>query len=852
MGEVSFVRDWFAKRAKPEPSTFEKLGNRESHRIEAEDDGFEESKHPRDHGKFTAGSGAGGESKKEVQHSTPLKKKTLKMGKTKAGEKLALVLGSSPRVNPDKTIHYVPSYGVYVLKSNYSGKHHGGMVDTWRVAQSDLTKEDAEKLFNKRNADTKAQDDTAASGNFGGKADWKLAAKAVKKAPKDPSVINQAFAKGGLKSGAMKSPGEAYVRSQMMPKANDGRMVLLALDHGLLHCYNGGIRTRPDRDGLAFDIKSVRSFTDDGYLHVEVSNISKATVNPYLGREIPDWDQLGLDPNRIYNLFRDPEELARAAPTFNNLPLLKEHVPVSSESFPEGSIIGSTGTDAEFDKQYLKNSLVFWKKRGGIDDLESNRKRELSSAYRYTFDPTPGSFQGQRYDGVMRNIIGNHVALVEEGRAGPDVMVGDSMENIRMSKKKPQMSARAAIAILAVSSNLRPKLAADSKLNLRPLFDGVTAKNFAQRKPEILKGLRASLKLRTILAADRKPVSKQKAMDATIGEVAELLDMIENHGVENDVMASPGQMAAVEPAAEVAAPAAAPPPAAAGGDPAAVAAPGAEEPGLAGAEEGEGEEEEGGEEMGAREQLASLLKGKVDEATLAKAMECVGGGAQDAEGGEGKLKELGAADDLLVEDPNAEKGTGTGAGSPGGGPGSAEDEDMEDEAEDAVVLAHEHESGKGGPAKDQPPPFKGMPKPGGKMVGDRKLTQADLAVYNKRNKIATDAAIKDAVAAERENSKNIREAENFIRPWVGSLPEMSFDSASEVYHAALIALGMDEKKLDDIHPSAYRALVESRPKPGERSSAPRSRNASLASDSKIGSAKTYAERFPNAARIRHM
>jgi hypothetical protein len=39
---------------------------------------------------------------------------------------------------------------------------------------------------------------------------------------------------------------------------------------------------------------------------------------------------------------------------------------------------------------------------------------------------TGGIFDGKSYDGVMRNIKGNHVALVHEGRAGHDVKVADS------------------------------------------------------------------------------------------------------------------------------------------------------------------------------------------------------------------------------------------------------------------------------------------------------------------------------------------------------------------------------------------------------------------------------------------
>lgn len=176
---------------------------------------------------------------------------------------------------------------------------------------------------------------------------------------------------------------------------------------------------------MAFDRASVRSFDTDGRLHVETSHISKATINPYYGREIPNWRELGLDPNKKYNLLRDPEELRKGASTFNNLPVLSRHVPVSVDAHQPDLVIGSTGTDASFNGQHLDNSLVFWTKPA-IDDIEADKVRELSCAYRYDADMTPGEYNGERYDGVMRNIKGNHVALVKEGRAGPDVVVGDS------------------------------------------------------------------------------------------------------------------------------------------------------------------------------------------------------------------------------------------------------------------------------------------------------------------------------------------------------------------------------------------------------------------------------------------
>jgi hypothetical protein len=91
-------------------------------------------------------------------------------------------------------------------------------------------------------------------------------------------------------------------------------------------------------------------------------------------------------------------------------------------------VVGSTGTDAKFVAPYLTNSLVIWV-QDAIDAIENETQKELSCAYRYRADMTPGSYIGERYDGVMRNIIGNHVAVIPEGRAGSDVVVADSRAN---------------------------------------------------------------------------------------------------------------------------------------------------------------------------------------------------------------------------------------------------------------------------------------------------------------------------------------------------------------------------------------------------------------------------------------
>lgn len=215
----------------------------------------------------------------------------------------------------------------------------------------------------------------------------------------------------------------------------------------------------PSPDRMAMDRMTVRSYDTEGRMHVEVTNISKANVCPYYGREIPDAERLGLDPNKVYMLYRDPAELAKAAPTFNNLPLLSEHTYHGANETKKDYTIGTTGSDAAFVHPYLQNSLAVWD-AAYIAAIETGEQKELSSSYRYEADMTPGEADGVPYDGRMINIVGNHVALVTAGRAGADVVVGDSKPLELHTMSKSSMTAVAMRA--ALGAFLRPALANDA------------------------------------------------------------------------------------------------------------------------------------------------------------------------------------------------------------------------------------------------------------------------------------------------------------------------------------------------------------------------------------------------------
>lgn len=277
---------------------------------------------------------------------------------------------------------------------------------------------------------------------------------------------------------------------------------------------------------LALDLASSRRIDEDGRLHVFPTNISKANICPYRGSEIPASESLGLDPNKIYMLLRDPSELERAASTFNNIPLLTKHVPVSVDDPNPHLVVGSTGTDAAFSDPYLINSLVVWD-AGAIAGIEHNLQKELSCAYRYDADMVPGEYAGTKYDGVMRNIRGNHVALVESGRAGSDVVVGDEQLGIFIMPLKKRQSIKAVAALGAITGFVAPRLAQDSKFDatsVRAILADTNAENWIKQKPRLATALHTGLS------------ALKLAKDASLEDIHCLLDSLDNEpGMAGDM-----------------------------------------------------------------------------------------------------------------------------------------------------------------------------------------------------------------------------------------------------------------------------------------------------------------------------
>lgn len=111
----------------------------------------------------------------------------------------------------------------------------------------------------------------------------------------------------------------------------------------------------------------------------------------------------------------DPESMA----SFAMLPLTDEHPPggeVTAENATELTV-GLTGDTMRRDGAHLGSTIVVLDAKA-VKKVEQG-KRQLSCGYNCDIDETPGEApDGTSYHVVQRNIRGNHVAMVDAGRAG--------------------------------------------------------------------------------------------------------------------------------------------------------------------------------------------------------------------------------------------------------------------------------------------------------------------------------------------------------------------------------------------------------------------------------------------------
>lgn len=355
-----------------------------------------------------------------------------------------------------------------------------------------------------------------------------------------------------------------------------------------------------------------------------------------------------------------------------------------------------------------------------------------------------------------------------------------------MSKPKPS---RLHYLLLTRTARIfNPHLAADAKVDYSPLYKGVTSKNLKARRPTIIADAKKLLKGKTL------------AKDAPIEGLAQLLHHLENppDQANLDESVSGAQHRAMEAAAH-----------------------GHSTLGIPKSVGSEFSHADKGHTF--RDALPAFLKDHgLDEEAVKHVMD--GWPSQD-ELPENALDEEEEGEKVDVE---VEQG---------------EDEIEEEEAEDKI----EEEEGEDADIEEEEAEDRGAKD---KHAKDRKAKDSKHAKDRKgamdtKNFVTVDAmnkAVEAAVKKVRADQSATMDARAFVRPFVGEL-NMALDSAEKIYRAAAESLGIEDA--ETIHVSALPQMIKLF---GKKNSMANDDGREIATDA--AGAKSFAERFPGATRIR--
>lgn len=144
-------------------------------------------------------------------------------------------------------------------------------------------------------------------------------------------------------------------------------------------------------------------------------------------------EELGLDGQGIVDVYRTPEEVFDpvAIASFEGKAFTDTHpaVDVTSDNwsiYSKGEITNvRRGTGDQ--KDYLMADILV-RDPIVINEIQSGAKREISSGYNCCYVEENGKI-------YQKEIRGNHVALVQAGRAGSNVRINDEKKKLQVTPK---------------------------------------------------------------------------------------------------------------------------------------------------------------------------------------------------------------------------------------------------------------------------------------------------------------------------------------------------------------------------------------------------------------------------------
>jgi hypothetical protein len=215
----------------------------------------------------------------------------------------------------------------------------------------------------------------------------------------------------------------------MVSRTKDAKPLAFEVDSVSMENTLQLIGVNDDGAALVLDEGANIHRTADGYL-AAFPRIARTGIQVYRGYEMgaPDKDKV-----RIY---RPESEVFNidSLRSYANKPVTNDHPKeaVTKDNWRKYAT-GHTGDEVMRDGGFVRIPLMI-SDANTIEDVEEG-KVELSLGYTMDLDMTPGKTEdGESYDGVMRNIRANHLALVTAARGGKELRVGDSGEGATMKK----------------------------------------------------------------------------------------------------------------------------------------------------------------------------------------------------------------------------------------------------------------------------------------------------------------------------------------------------------------------------------------------------------------------------------
>lgn len=260
--------------------------------------------------------------------------------------------------------------------------------------------------------------------------------------------------------------------------------------------------------------------TDEGYVIVR-ARAARTGVYQYTGREVDPTNAHGLRDKAIVNVLRDEHTVfdTAAAKSFIGKPVTDDHPSVAVNSanwrdYARGTVMGALR-----DGEYLAFDILLTDK-ATVDKVDAG-KRELSNGYGAelefgSFKAADGTFCDARQSKITG---GNHVALVDRGRAGSECAIKDGFA--------------VCDAITADKlSELKASLTTDGRNGTMPhtlMVDGLQVPNVSDEAKACIEKLQGQLRDGATSLAD-----KDKQIGTLTGEKAALEQKVKDADTANE------------------------------------------------------------------------------------------------------------------------------------------------------------------------------------------------------------------------------------------------------------------------------------------------------------------------------